>query len=77
MRRAGPARIVLAVPVAAPESLDALRADCDEIVCLADPSPLIAIGLHYVDFHQVGDDEVIGALDAAQPMPSTPLPPAP
>lgn len=77
VRRAGPARIVLAVPVAAPESLDALRADCDEIVCLADPSPLIAIGLHYVDFHQVDDDEVIGALDAAQPMPSTPRPPAP
>lgn len=65
LRRRGPARIVLAVPVAAHETLMALRLLCDRIVCLAEPQPLRAVGLHYVDFHQVSDAEVIAALDAA------------
>jgi len=42
-----------------------LRAEVDELVCLATPEPFRAVGLHYGDFHQVGDDEVVAALDAA------------
>lgn len=62
-----PAGIVLAVPVAAHEALTALRPQCDRIVCLAEPQPFRAVGLHYTDFHQVDDAEVIAAIDAAAP----------
>ncbi len=65
LRSRRPARIVLAVPVAAHEALRALRLQCDRIVCLAEPQPLRAVGRHYLDFHQVSDAEVIAALDAA------------
>jgi putative phosphoribosyl transferase len=65
LRRRHALRVVLAVPVAAHETLMALRLLCDRIVCLAEPQPLRAVGLHYVDFHQVSDAEVIAALDAA------------
>ena len=65
LRRQRPAYIVLAVPVAPSESLAELRGDADEIVCLVQPTPFQAVGLHYRDFHQVGDDEVVKALQAA------------
>ncbi|WP_425259384.1 phosphoribosyltransferase [Rubrivivax sp. RP6-9] len=65
LRRRHAAHLVLAVPVAAHESLMELRLLCDRIVCLAEPQPLRAVGQHYIDFHQVGDAEVIAALDAA------------
>lgn len=66
LRGRQPAHVVLAVPVAAHETLMGLRLLCDRIVCLAEPQPLRAVGLHYVDFHQVSDAEVIAALDAAR-----------
>jgi putative phosphoribosyl transferase len=69
LRRRHAARIVLAVPVAAHETLTALRLLCDRIVCLAEPQPLRAIGLHYIDFHQLGDAEVVAALDLAMTAP--------
>lgn len=65
LRRRNPARLVLAVPVAPSDTLAALRSEVDDIVCLAEPFPFHAIGLHYRDFHQVGDDEVLAALAAA------------
>ena len=65
VRRRGAARIVLAVPVAPHDTLTRLRADVDRVICLAEPHPFRAIGLHYVDFHQVSDEEVIAALKAA------------
>lgn len=65
LQRSGAARLVLAVPVAPPEAVDALRTEVDRVVCLAEPSPFRAIGEHYADFHQVGDAEVIAALAAA------------
>jgi putative phosphoribosyl transferase len=71
LRRRKPARLVLAVPVAPSDTLALLQAEVDDIVCLAQPYPFHAIGLHYVDFHQVGDDEVLAALDAAPPAAST------
>jgi putative phosphoribosyl transferase len=66
MRR--PARLVMAVPVAPPDTIAALRGEVDQIVCLAQPYPFHAVGLYYADFHQVGDDEVIAALAAAAPV---------
>jgi putative phosphoribosyl transferase len=68
LRRRKPARLILAVPVAPPETIDALAADVDQVVCLEQPSPFYAIGLYYIDFHQVSDEEVMAALAAATPL---------
>ena len=68
VRRRGAARIVLAVPVAPHDILMALRSQCDRIICLAEPQPFRAVGLHYLDFHQVEDGEVQAALTAAAPV---------
>jgi putative phosphoribosyl transferase len=62
LRRRGAARLVLAPPVAPHDTLMQLRHEVDRIICLAEPYPFRAIGLHYVDFHQLSDDEVIAAL---------------
>jgi len=67
LRRRHPARLVLAVPVAPADTVAELRAEADEVICLAQPEPFHAIGLHYGDFHQVSDDEVLAALRAAGP----------
>lgn len=64
-RRQKPARLVLAVPVAPAATLDRLRAEVDEIVCLSTPEDFYAIGQFYRDFHQMTDDEVIALLDHA------------
>jgi putative phosphoribosyl transferase len=63
LRRRGAARTVLAVPVAPHSTLLDLSREVDRIVCLAEPTPFRAIGLHYVDFHQLSDEEVTAALD--------------
>lgn len=65
LRRRRPGRLVLAVPVAPADTLARLRAEVDELVCLVTPEPFRAVGLHYRDFHQVEDDEVVAALDVA------------
>jgi len=64
LRRRRPARLILAVPVAPLDTLARLRAEVDDIVCLATPTPFHAIGPHYLDFHQLSDDEVLRILDA-------------
>ena len=58
VRRQKPAKLVLAVPVAPPDTIDALRSEADEIVCLEQPDDFFAVGQFYRDFHQVSDDEV-------------------
>ena len=58
LRQQRPARIVVAVPVAAPETCDAFRTEVDEIVCAITPAELYAVGLWYRDFEQTTDDEV-------------------
>jgi putative phosphoribosyl transferase len=65
LRRRGASRLVLAVPVAPHDTLTRLRSEVDRVICLAEPEPFRAIGLHYVDFHQVSDEEVIAALKSA------------
>jgi putative phosphoribosyl transferase len=62
LRQRGAVRVVLAVPVAPADTLAALSAEVDDTVCLATPEPFDAVGAHYVDFRQVGDDEVLAAL---------------
>lgn len=64
LRQRAPARVLLAVPVAPPDTLAALRAEVDALVCLRTPVPFEAVGAHYVDFHQVPDTEVVRLLAA-------------
>lgn len=66
LRRRRPARLVLAVPVAPPDVVALLRSEVDDLVCLAQPAWFHAVGVHYADFHQVSDDEVVAVLDAAR-----------
>lgn len=58
----GPAAIVLAVPVGAPDVLAGLQTEADEIVCLEPLGGAGAIGAHYGDFSQVADEEVVEIL---------------
>ena len=66
VRKNDPERLVLAVPVAPRDAIEALYAECDEVVCLLAPDPFRAVGLHYVDFAQTSDEEVIALLQDAQ-----------
>ena len=58
LRRAGPARLVLAVPVAPGDTIQMLRQRADDVVCLETPVPFHAIGDCYRDFAPVDDGEV-------------------
>ncbi|MGQ0562669.1 MAG: phosphoribosyltransferase [Gemmatimonadota bacterium] len=63
LRKRGAARIVVAVPVAAPETCEALATVADEIVCAETPEPFYAVGLWYEDFSQTSDEEVHDILE--------------
>jgi putative phosphoribosyl transferase len=62
VRQREPARIVIAVPVAPRETLEMLRREVDEVVCVHVPWRLVAISQFYEDFSQVTDEEVREAL---------------
>ncbi len=66
LRRLGPKKIVVAVPVAAPETCDEFRSEVDEIICGETPQPFQAVGLWYDDFSQTTDDEVRDLLERAR-----------
>lgn len=67
VRRKGPKKVILAVPVAPPDSLQRLSAEADEIVCLHTPEWFMAVGQFYDDFRQIDDEEVVAALAEAAP----------
>lgn len=75
LRKAGPKRLVLAVPVGPADTLAALADECDEVVCLARPDPFYAVGAHYAEFRQTGDIEVVELLNAARRFGSAPQAP--
>lgn len=58
LRQQKPARIVVAVPVAPPDTVETLKTEADEVACLATPEPFWAIGRWYVEFPQLADAEV-------------------
>jgi putative phosphoribosyl transferase len=66
IRQQRPSRVVVAVPVAPPETCRELRDHVDEIICLMTPEPFEAIGLWYDDFTPTSDDEVRELIAAAQ-----------
>jgi putative phosphoribosyl transferase len=63
---AQPAYTVLAVPVAPADTIEELRSEADEVICLITPEPFYAVGAHYEDFTQTSDEEVIELLNKAQ-----------
>lgn len=58
VRKQGPSQLVVAVPVGAIETMQAIRSEADEVVCLTEPSLFGSVGQWYVDFAQTSDDEV-------------------
>jgi putative phosphoribosyl transferase len=66
LRQAQPKAVVLAVPVAPPDSLALLADEADRIVCLSQPAWFRGVGAHYRDFHQVPDSEVLEALESVE-----------
>lgn len=62
VRTHSPARLICAVPVAAPESLAAVQALADEVVCLHAPKNFAAVGQFYSNFEAVDDNEVVAIL---------------
>jgi predicted phosphoribosyltransferase len=66
LRAQHPAKVVVAVPVGAPETCDALGSVDDDVVCVETPEPFRAVGLWYEDFSQTTDDEVHALLDRAR-----------
>jgi putative phosphoribosyl transferase len=58
VRGHAPARLILAVPVCAPQARDALAGEADAVVCLAAPDPFHAVGRWYDDFEQLTDADV-------------------
>ncbi|HLO15818.1 MAG TPA: phosphoribosyltransferase [Anaerolineales bacterium] len=58
LRAQHPARIVIAVPVAAPETCDAFEFAVDEIVCSITPEPFYGVSRWYENFSQITDEEV-------------------
>jgi len=67
LHRAHPARLVLAVPVAPPDTLARLSKEADETVCLMQPHWFSAVGQFYDDFDQTSDDEVMSLLAPIRP----------
>ena len=65
VHKSAPARIIVAVPVAAHDSVQQIQQQVDDLVCLSIPDFFHAVGLWYEDFTQTSDDEVIQLLNEA------------
>lgn len=66
LRRAGVRSLLLAVPVAPASAIARLRSSVDRIVCLSTPAFFRAVGLHYRDFEQTSDAEVMALISKAR-----------
>jgi predicted phosphoribosyltransferase len=67
VKAAGAARVVVAVPVAPPDSAEALRVAVDEVVVLETPRLFWAIGAFYGEFGQVDDETVVKLMNSNKP----------
>ena len=66
LRQMRPAKIIVAVPVAALETCAEFRNEVDEVICAATPEPFVAVGAWYADFSQTSDEEVRKLLERAE-----------
>jgi putative phosphoribosyl transferase len=64
LRQANLARLILAIPVAPPETIQRLARECDQVVVLETPEPFWAVGRFYAQFDQTSDAQVIELLNA-------------
>ena len=64
-----PRRLVLAVPVGSPGSVESLREEADEVICLLEPELMWAVGLWYEHFEPTSDAEIAKLLDGGPPDP--------
>jgi putative phosphoribosyl transferase len=65
LRQQHPARIIVAVPIGAPETCAEFEAEADDVVCARTPEPFFAVGAWYGDFSQTTDEEVHDLLEQA------------
>jgi predicted phosphoribosyltransferase len=70
LRRRQPAKIVVAVPTAAPSTRRDFDKIADSCICSITPEPFRAVGLWYEDFDQISDEEVCSMLAAAAEPPA-------
>lgn len=63
VRARGASRVLVGVPVGSADTVRFLAVRADEVVCLASPVGLVAVGQAYLDFDEIGDDEVVAVLD--------------
>lgn len=66
VRAKAPRKLICAVPVAPPDTLEKVAQYCDEVVCLYSPEDFRAVGQFYADFGQVSNEEVIELLAAGK-----------
>jgi len=66
VRAHNPGKLVLAVPVAPPETVERLKHEVDDLVVLETPEPFFAVGSWYYEFAQTSDEEVVALLEAAE-----------
>ncbi|MDH5641676.1 MAG: phosphoribosyltransferase [Nitrospira sp.] len=66
IRHLKPHRLIGAIPVGPPDTIQHVREQVDELIVLATPDPFWAVGNHYSDFAQVGDHEVLEYLNLAE-----------
>lgn len=66
VRRLGPARVVLAIPVCAAETAAMLADEVEDLFCVSTPEQFVAVGVWYGDFSQTTDAEVIELLEEAE-----------
>jgi putative phosphoribosyl transferase len=65
VRELDPARVVVAVPVGAAQTCQAMSSEADDVICVATPEPFYGVGRFYFDFSQTSDEEVVTLLEAA------------
>ena len=72
VRARHPAKLIAAIGVASAGTLQVIREEADEVVCMEAPVVLYAIGNHFVDFSQVSDEDVTAILKETAPAASEP-----
>jgi putative phosphoribosyl transferase len=64
LRQRNPASVIVAIPVAPPDTVAMLKEEADEVICLAMPEPFSAVGRWYKDFSQTTDEDVKSLLES-------------
>lgn len=74
LKRSGPARIVVALPVAPKSALEEIYDQADDVICIYPVTAFRGVGQFYEDFHQLSDDDTVGWLNKVSPGPSKTAP---